>query len=170
MMNNPLYPCVSLERLTELSPAVLCELGAKAVILDVDNTMSPPDTGESYPGVAQWIELMRSSGIKLIILSNNTPERVRPYADAVGIDFICATKPMRKGYKLCFEKLCLQPNECCCVGDQLFTDILGANFAGCTSCLVEPLSPDQTSFIRFKRALEKPALKAYKKRKENKAK
>lgn len=163
-MSNLLFPDISIGKLTDLTPQLLAKHGARAVILDVDNTMSPPDTAESYPGIEAWIVSMRKNDIKLIILSNNTPERVKPYSDKTNIDFVCATKPSRKGYKLCFERLGVTPKECCCVGDQIYTDVLGANLSGCISCLVEPLSPDQTLFIGLKRALEKPILAIYKKR------
>ena len=58
------------------------------------------------------------------------------------------------------KKMGLSPQETGAVGDQLFTDVWGANFAGVKMLYVEPieLEPKSKRFIRFKRVLEKPFL------------
>jgi hypothetical protein len=54
----------------------------------------------------------------------------------------------------------LTEKETAAVGDQLFTDVWGANIAKITMLYVEPieLEPKSKRFIRFKRVLEKPFL------------
>ena len=49
------------------------------------------------------------------------------------------------------------------VGDQLFTDVYGANRAGIYSILVRPMDPREEIQIVLKRYLEKPVLYFYKK-------
>jgi hypothetical protein len=104
---------------------------------------------------------MRAAGIKLMIVSNNHPERVRPFADPLGLDFVSDSgKPLRRGYKAAMKKMGLKASETAAVGDQLFTDVWGANISGVTMLYVEPmeLEPKSKRFIRFKRVLEKPFL------------
>ena len=47
------------------------------------------------------------------------------------------------------------------VGDQLFTDVWGANRAGMYSILVKPMNPREEIQIVLKRYLEKPVLYCY---------
>ena len=50
------------------------------------------------------------------------------------------------------------------VGDQLFTDVYGANRAGIFSILVNPINPKEEIQIVLKRYLERPVLYAYKRK------
>lgn len=148
-------------RTVEISPAFLKKHGIKGLILDVDNTLTTHDNPVPAEGIREWLDTMRAAGIKLIIVSNNHPERVRPFADPLGLDFVSDSgKPLRRGYKAAMKKMGLKASETAAVGDQLFTDVWGANISGVTMLYVEPmeLEPKSKRFIRFKRVLEKPFL------------
>ena len=67
-------------------------------------------------------------------------------------------KPLPVGYKKAAAKLGVPKNEICTIGDQLFTDILGAKLFGIKSILVPPIEPEKTAFFKIKRAAEKPFL------------
>ena len=145
----------------DITPGFLKNHGIKGLILDVDNTLTTHDNPVPAEGITEWLENMRSSGIKLIIVSNNHPERVKPFADPLGLDFVSDSgKPLRKGYTAAMKKMGLTEKETAAVGDQLFTDIWGANFAHITSIYVKPMELEgrHKKFIRFKRVLEKPFL------------
>ena len=148
-------------RTVEISPAFLKKHGIKGLILDVDNTLTTHDNPVPAEGIREWLDTMRAAGIKLIIVSNNHPERVRPFAAPLGLDFVSDSgKPLRRGYKAAMKKMGLKASETAAVGDQLFTDVWGANISGVTMLYVEPmeLEPKSKRFIRFKRVLEKPFL------------
>ena len=148
-------------RTVDISPAFLKKHGIKGLILDVDNTLTTHDNPVPAEGIREWLDSMRAEGIKLIIVSNNHPERVRPFAAPLGLDFVSDSgKPLRKGYKAAMKKMGLKASETAAVGDQLFTDVWGANISGVTMLYVEPmeLEPKSKRFIRFKRVLEKPFL------------
>lgn len=92
----------------------------------------------------------------MIVLSNNKPERVEPFAKVLGLDFIAdGAKPLKKGYLRCSEAMGIPCEQLCMVGDQLFTDILGGNRAGCKTVLVSPIQEEKMIFFRIKRALER---------------
>ena len=55
------------------------------------------------------------------------------------------------------------------MGDQLFTDVYGANRAGIYSILVKPMNPKEEIQIVLKRYLEKPVLYFYKRQCRRKA-
>jgi len=144
-----------------ITPAFLKKHGIKGLILDVDNTLTTHDHPVPAEGIPEWIATMKKSGIKLMIVSNNRAERVKPFAEMLGLDFVSkGAKPMKKGYVRAMEKMGLSPSETAAVGDQLFTDIWGANFSKVTSIFVQPIEPEgkKERFIRFKRVIEKPFL------------
>ncbi len=148
-------------RTVDISPAFLKKHGIKGLILDVDNTLTTHDNPVPAEGIREWLDAMRAAGIKLMIVSNNHPERVRPFADPLGLDFVSDSgKPLRRGYKAAMKKMGLKASETAAVGDQLFTDVWGANISGVIMLYVEPieLEPKSKRFIRFKRVLEKPFL------------
>lgn len=145
----------------DITPAFLKKHGIKGLILDVDNTLTTHDNPVPAEGIIQWLENMKKNGIKLIIVSNNHAERVRTFADPLGLDFVSDSgKPLKRGYTAAMKKMGLSPEETAAVGDQLFTDVWGANFAKVRMLYVEPmeLEPKSKRFIRFKRVLEKPFL------------
>ena len=145
----------------DISPRFLKKHGIKGLILDVDNTLTTHDNPVPAEGIREWLDNMRKNGIKLIIVSNNHPERVRPFADPLGLDYVSDSgKPLKRGYRAAMKKMRLTASETAAVGDQLFTDVWGANFSRIRMLYVEPieLEPKSKRFIRFKRVLEKPFL------------
>ena len=144
-----------------ISPAFLKKHGIKGLILDVDNTLTTHDDPVPAEGIIEWLESMKKNGIKLIIVSNNHYERVKRFADPLGLDYVCDSgKPLKKGYTLAMKKMGLTTAETAAVGDQLFTDVWGANHSHIRMIFVQPMAPEPKSkrFIRFKRVLEKPFL------------
>lgn len=148
-------------RTVDITPVFLKKHGIKGLILDVDNTLTPHDAPVPAKGIVRWLEDMKNNGIKLIIVSNNHAGRVKPFADPLGLDFVSDSgKPLKRGYIAAMRKMGLSPDETAAVGDQLFTDVWGANFSKIKMIYVEPmeLEPKSKRFIRFKRILEKPFL------------
>lgn len=150
-------PTKSLDSILQVTPELLHEMGVTALILDIDNTMTTHDNPVPLPGLDRWLDTMRTSGIKMMIVSNNRSERVTPFAELLGLDFVPrGAKPLTRGYRQAAKKMGVSRSELCTIGDQLFTDILGAKLFGIKSILVEPIEPEKTLFFRIKRALEKP--------------
>ena len=96
----------------------------------------------------------------MIVLSNNKPHRVEPFAKILGLDYIAdGAKPLKKGYQRCAKTLQIPCEQLCMVGDQIFTDIWGARRAGCKAVLVSPIQREGMLFFRFKRFLERIVLR-----------
>ena len=78
-----------------LSEALRLELrehGIRALILDVDNTLTGHGSQQLPPAIAAWLQTMKESGVKLRVASNNMPGRVRPFAQKLGLA-ICTARP-----------------------------------------------------------------------------
>ena len=150
-------PTFALESVLEITPVSLELHGIKALILDIDNTLTTHDNPVPAEGVPEWIADMKRHGIKLIIVSNNRAERVIPFAKILKLKFVPnGAKPLPMGILKAVRRLGIPKSEICAVGDQIFTDILGANLAGIRSVFVDPIEPEKSRFFKIKRAVEKP--------------
>ncbi len=148
------------KRVEDITKTDLAQMGIRGILLDVDNTLSSHGSPDPLPAALRWAREMREAGMKMMIVSNNTRERVAPFAEKFGLPFVSmALKPLPAGFARCRKQMNLKKREILVVGDQLFTDVLGANLGGMPSALVEPVEPEDQPLLRFKRRLEKPLLK-----------
>lgn len=154
---SPFIPTYMKRRIFDITPGFLEKAGIKGLLVDVDNTLTLHNSPDLSPEVSVWLEKMKSCGIKLIIISNNSWQRVQPFAAALGLDFLPdAKKPLKSGVEHCIKMIGLKKKEVALVGDQIFTDILAGNMGGIRTILLEPFNENEWWFIRFKRLLEKP--------------
>lgn len=145
-----------------ISPEFLRERGIRALVLDVDNTLTAHGSQELSPEIADWIGRMRAAGIAMRISSNNTAARVRPFAEKLGLPFVSfSLKPATRGLRIARRAFGVKKSEMALVGDQVFTDMFAAKFYGIKVLMVEPLAPDIKWSIRLKRRLERPFLAQY---------
>ncbi len=148
------YKCI-----LDVTPEILKEMNVTALILDIDNTMTTHDNKTAIDGIFEWLDVMRENNIKMTIVSNNHPERVEPFAKMLNLSFIAdGAKPLASGYKRASIELDVPKEQICTIGDQLFTDILGAKVFGIKSILVPPIEYEKTTFFKIKRTAEKPFL------------
>ncbi len=151
------YPTRMLHRVTDITPEFLSSLGVTALLLDVDNTLSEHGSQSPYPGSLEWVSSMRENGIRIVILSNNTRERVAPFAAKYGLPFLTfAMKPLPVGYLRAVHRLGVPHRQCAAVGDQVFTDIVGANLCGIKSILLDPILEEEGRSFQIRRKLERP--------------
>ena len=157
-----LVPDYMFRDVTHISLGFLREKGIKGLVLDVDNTLTGHGSQELGGDVAAWLEGMRAAGIRLMLASNNTKGRVRPFAEKLGLEyesFCCKPLPLwLLGAK---RRWGLAKKEIALVGDQLFTDLLAGSLYGARVLVVRPLYEDIKPGVRFKRHLEKPFLLRY---------
>lgn len=123
-----------------LDPEALAARGIRLVLADLDNTLVPYRS-PSPPPADRLRDALAAQGIALFILSNSRkPGRAQNFAQALGVPFQGRSgKPRRRGYLQAMERMGCTPAQTVMVGDQIFTDTLGANNAGVTPLLVEPI-------------------------------
>ena len=147
------YPSI-----THISPKALAEKGVKLVLADLDNTLVPYKATEPPPELVAWKQALEAEGIILYLLSNSRkPGRAQAFAQKLGIPFQGHSgKPRKAGYLRAMERMGCTPEQTVMVGDQIFTDTLGANNAGVTPLLVQPirLAGNPGRYIRY--AVETP--------------
>lgn len=137
--------------------------GIKCLIFDLDNTIASIDVNEPDKKVKELFYKLCKE-FKVIILSNNKKDRVRPFKEKLNVDSSYSSlKPFKKKYKKIMELYHYNDTEIACIGDQLLTDILGANRMGFTSILVNPISPNEYIKTRFNRFFERKIIRKLKK-------
>lgn len=140
--------------------------GIRGVIFDIDNTLVP----HGAPADERALALFRKfheMGMKTCLLSNNKEPRVAAFAAQVDSPYIYkAGKPSVKNYVRAMELMGTDRKTTLFVGDQLFTDVYGANRAGIYGILVKPIHPKEEIQIVLKRYLEAIVLHFYQKQKK----
>lgn len=153
-MLETFYPNRYVDSAYRIPYGKLYERGYRGIIFDVDNTLVPHGAPADERAVKLFEEL-RSLGFASCILSNNREPRVAPFAEQVKSPYIFkGGKPSVKGYEKAMEVMGTDRSNTLFVGDQLFTDVWGANRTGLFSILVKPIDPKEEIQIVLKRRLE----------------
>ena len=162
-----IYPNLYIENITKINKEIIVKYKIKAMLLDVDNTILNYD-GKMIDGLEQWAEATKNMGVKLCILSNsNKEEKVKKVANLLNIPYIFfAKKPLKKGYKKAQKLLNIEAKHIAMVGDQIFTDVIGANRVKMISILTKPLEEKDIWVTKLKRPFEEFVVKRYLKRRE----
>lgn len=164
-----LTPNLILPSLFDITPERLDQLGIRALILDVDNTLRAHGASEPYDGVLHWIKQMREHNIILMIASNNFKKRIAPFAKQLDLDFFAMScKPLPIGLSRAINKIALPTHQIALVGDQVFTDIAGGNLKGIYTILISPYTTESGLLWKAKRMLEKPVIWRYNKKEHSK--
>lgn len=165
-MFKKLYPTKYLDSSYSIDYEQLYRSGIRGLIYDIDNTLVEHGMPATERAVGLF-ERLRSIGFDTCLISNNKEPRVKPFADAVGSKYVYdAHKPSRKNYIKAMELMGTDTGNTYFIGDQIFTDVYGANRAGIPSILVKPIHPKEEIQIVLKRKLEKIVLFFYKRRKD----
>lgn len=156
-----LKPNFIFNSILDITPSFLKENNINALLLDVDNTLTPAHkTKVLREGGAEWLSLMKESGIKLMILSNAKSDRAKAFGEGIGLRATgMSAKPLPFGYLRAVRELGCKRSETLMVGDQIFTDTLGANLLGIKTALVTFITPEQALSFRIRRKLEQKILK-----------
>lgn len=136
-----LFPDLLFDRFDELTPSYLKAKGIRLLLTDLDNTLARYATARPTPEVRDWINSLADAGIPVMIVSNNrSPERIEAYCHDLGIPYIGhAGKPKPKRLLEAMRSVGGTPDTTALLGDQIFTDILGARLCGFHAFCVEPL-------------------------------
>ena len=164
MIFQKFYPGEYLNSTYEIDFDKLYKEGYRGIIFDVDNTLVPHGAKADERAMKLFAHL-KELGFFCCLLSNNKEARVKMFNEDVQVNYIYdAHKPSRKNYLKACEVMGTDQKNTIFVGDQLFTDVYGANRSGIRSILVKPIHPKEEIQIVFKRYLEKIVLYFYKRK------
>ena len=163
-MSFSLLPGMITDKLTDLSPELLENHGIRLLMMDFDNTIVPYTTDIPTAEMEQWLKMMLQSDIQICVVSNSRNDRVKIFCGTYGIPVITrAKKPRTRGIRQCLAKFGVDPRDAALVGDQIFTDTLGANNAGVTPILVKAID-NHNIWLKLRHVAELPFIFAAGKR------
>lgn len=147
---------------SDITAEVLKSEDIKGLVLDIDNTLAPRYIALPPETLKLWISGLIEAGTKLYIISNNRTNRVTKFATALGLPFVCnSMKPFPHSFRRAVSEMGLEARYVTAVGDQIYTDIVGAHAAGIRGWLVLPIDPRENPLSMVKRLFERPFLNRY---------
>lgn len=153
-------------RVTDITVDDIKNMGAKAVALDIDNTICFDGTMTFADGIHEWINTVKNAGIPIMIVTNAANPRAGRVAKALNLPYVhLAKKPFSFKLRKAAGKMCVNVTEMAMLGDQLFADVKAANKCGAIAVRVDPME-GETRFPRYyakRRRKEAPILAEFEK-------
>lgn len=134
--------------------------GITVVACDLDNTLVPHDVIEAPNQVIDLINKVKELELTLVIISNNNHSRVARFISDLGVPFYhAARKPLKKTFIKLLADYNIDTSEVCLIGDQIMTDVYGANRMNIMSILVDPLAQRDIFYTKINRVMERSIIK-----------
>ncbi len=163
-MLNKLYPDTYLDSIDDIDFEMYYKKGIRGIVSDIDNTLVPHGA-PADEHIIKVFEKIHGMGIDTCLISNNKKPRVEPFAKAVNSKFIYdAHKPSRESYKKAMELMNTDKESTLFIGDQIFTDIWGANRTGIETVMLKQIDKKEEIQIILKRIPEKLILWLWKRK------
>ncbi|MFT4146577.1 MAG: YqeG family HAD IIIA-type phosphatase [Mobilitalea sp.] len=157
------YPKRIADSSYDIDYETLYKEGYRGILFDIDNTLVAHGA-DATPRAIELFERLKKIGFQTCLISNNSDERVRRFNKDIKTNYIHkANKPFVKNYIRATKIMGTRIDQTIFVGDQLFTDVYGANRIGMMTYLVKPIHPKEEIQIVFKRKLERIVLYFYRK-------
>ena len=164
-MRKYLMPDLILPTYRDVTPQLCHELGIRAILSDIDNTLAPYEQPRSDEHIRAWLADLKAAGISVALISNNHADRVDLFnSDLHLIAYADAGKPFGKILRRAMREMGSDPSNTAMLGDQLLTDALAGNLLRLKVLIVPPIRDKRTAFVRFKRWLERPVIRRYHKK------
>jgi HAD superfamily phosphatase (TIGR01668 family) len=162
-----LAPDATAQDVTRIDIARLQARGIRAIILDLDNTLTAWNSLAVDDRIVAWVQSAQRAGLKLAIVSNSSKfARVRALSERLGVEAIAhpGAKPFGGGFERALRMLDTEASATAAAGDQLLTDILGAKRAGLYTILLTPLTDNEFIATKLTRIVERIVMRAMRKR------
>lgn len=159
------YPDIYAKNIYKINYKKLKEMGIKCLIFDLDNTIVPIKATKTTRKLKELFAYLDDLEFKIIIMSNSPKSRVGIFKEELNVD--CAAfslKPLKYKYKKILKIYEFNNMEIACIGDQLMTDIMGANRMNFTSILVDQLQTQDFKITKLNRIIENKIYKSFAKK------
>ncbi len=164
-MKNWLMPDYMFPTYDAVTPEFLKSIGVRAMLADIDNTLAPYEQAEPDERLRGWLAALADAGISITFVSNNGRERVELFNRTLGLPaYYKSGKPFGKNLRRAMTAMGSDKTSTVMLGDQLLTDALAGKHLGLRAIIVPPIRDRRDAFTRFKRALERPFVRRYKKK------
>ena len=159
-MKQVLIPKIYVQDVFSIPYKSLKKKGISYLLFDVDNTILEIDKEKVTAEMEKLFIKLQKMGFSLLLFSNAASWRLKKVKKQLQIPvFSFSCKPLKRSYKKVLQLYTIEPSSCAAIGDQLYTDVKGANQMGFFSILVDPLSTKDSFFSFYNRMIEKSLFK-----------
>ena len=159
-----LTPDAMFEKFDDITPEFLQSRNISALLIDIDNTLAPYEQPLPDERIISYFKSLAEAGIKATLVSNNDQERVDLFNSRLSLPaYADCGKPSKKMLLFAMAQMGSTTENTAAIGDQLLTDALGAHLVGIPAFIVPPIKDKKNLFFKFKRWLEKPYIRKYRK-------
>ena len=158
-------PTFHAKNIYEIDLNKFVSMGIKYVFCDLDNTLDSYRQKTPTPKAVEFKEKLNKLGIELIIVSNNTGNRVKLYSETLGVPYFSRIgKPFIRRINKIIKEKGYSKDEIISIGDQVVTDISFANKAGIKNILTDKLVKEDQPTTHFNRLFDRPLRRCLKKK------
>jgi len=159
-MSNLFKPVIYQKDIFSINYDKLSNNGIRYLLFDIDNTIAETNVRKPSKKVIKLFAELKLKGFNIVILTNAVPWRAKRFAKTLDVD-VCylACKPASFNYKKISKKYNIEYGKIAAIGDQLYTDVKGANKLGILSILVEPLAKRESFITKYNRLKEDKIIK-----------
>ncbi|MBE6158144.1 MAG: YqeG family HAD IIIA-type phosphatase [Firmicutes bacterium] len=160
---NFFKPTIYKKNIYEINYKKLKKMGITCLVFDLDNTLGLYEHKKCPDESKKLIEKLQKDFL-ILIASNNTKKRIKPYLDDLGVGGVSmCMKPLTFGLARMKKKYNLKKSEMVIIGDQIVTDIVCGKRFRIKTILVDPLGEKDLKITGLNRKIEKFIIKIYSK-------
>lgn len=159
-MENNLKPKIYAKDIFSIDYTKLKEKDITTILFDIDNTIAT--TIEQYPNekVINLFNKLKRDGFNIFIITNALKTRAMRFGNKLNTKtYYFSAKPLKKQYLKIIKEHHLNPENIAAIGDQIYTDIKGANNLNITSILVDQISKKESIITKINRLKENNLIK-----------
>ena len=161
---NLFRPNMYKKNIFEIDYKKLKENGINCLIFDLDNTLGLIEHKRCPAKTKKLLKSLQDDFL-ILISSNNTKKRIKPYLDELGIGGVAfSLKPSTRGLRKIKRHYNLKKKEIVMIVDQIVTDIVSGNKFKIMTILVDPLGEKDLKITGLNRLVEARIIKYFKKR------
>ncbi|HSX01295.1 MAG TPA: HAD family hydrolase [Candidatus Saccharimonas sp.] len=125
----------------------LLAAGVRHFVFDWDNTLVTFGASKLPPNTLEFLKALQARpGVATVRIATNSIRDLRALRRASGLEVVQPApwrfKPLPDFYRHILKAIHDEPASICMIGDKLLQDVWGANHAGFTTVLVQPLGRD----------------------------
>lgn len=155
-MFKKFIPTKIIKHYRDLDLQWLVDNDKKLLLCDIDNTLVAPDDPVSNDSVKQFINDVKAAGLEVVLISNNTEERVSKFNEDLELKtYPMALKPLKRTYKTIKKDFShLKNHQMISLGDQVMTDVFGSNRSKIDVVLCEQIVERDLFHTKINRVFE----------------
>lgn len=159
-LRDTIKPWMRFNHVQDVPFELIAGQGVKGVLFDLENTLIPP--GGPFDDESRAVlERVRGVGLRMGVITNCSASWARRALEDERIAYIApAHKPSKDAFTAGCKAIGLRPHQCVFIGDQVITDVFGAQRAGLRAILLEPRWETEALSSRFQRLVSRALLKA----------